>query len=197
MLLPVLAKARQNAQRMKCVNNLKQWGLITVFYAEDEDDYFFPAAGVRNYYVPDTTATWQHYYGHLRVSYLPGVLEQKHWLYGKNINGCPAHSDGVYNTSGTMRDRYWSYGTNSHVAHIQVGKTDQFVSLKMRMVKKISSTFWITDLSNLVSRYSYTFSMLDERGGFLHENQMNVLYTDGHVENKRKVEIKEADYVVE
>ena len=38
MLLPALSKARAAAQKTKCVNNLKTWGLTFVMYANDNDD---------------------------------------------------------------------------------------------------------------------------------------------------------------
>ena len=37
MLLPVLARAKDKAHRTQCVNNLKQWGLGAMLYADDFD----------------------------------------------------------------------------------------------------------------------------------------------------------------
>ncbi len=44
MLLPVLSRARENAKRAVCMNNLKQIGLATIMYANDYNDYLPPKA---------------------------------------------------------------------------------------------------------------------------------------------------------
>ena len=42
MLLPALAKAKAKGQRIHCLNNLKQIGLLMQFYTDENND-FFPA----------------------------------------------------------------------------------------------------------------------------------------------------------
>src|SRR5450830_1530952 len=40
MLLPALARAREQARRANCISNLKQLGLLCHMYAQDYDDSF-------------------------------------------------------------------------------------------------------------------------------------------------------------
>ena len=40
MLLPALSKAKQKAQSVNCVSNLKQWGVIWMMYCDENNDSF-------------------------------------------------------------------------------------------------------------------------------------------------------------
>ena len=42
MLLPALAKARDNARKIGCMNNLKTMGAAQQMYLSDNDDHFTP-----------------------------------------------------------------------------------------------------------------------------------------------------------
>src|SRR5437870_10909241 len=42
MLLPALARAKESANRIKCVNNLKQIELALKYYADDSDGFYPP-----------------------------------------------------------------------------------------------------------------------------------------------------------
>jgi prepilin-type N-terminal cleavage/methylation domain-containing protein len=48
MLLPALAKAKESAKRIVCINDLKQLGLSAVMYADDNEGYYTPRDGGNN-----------------------------------------------------------------------------------------------------------------------------------------------------
>jgi prepilin-type N-terminal cleavage/methylation domain-containing protein len=66
MLLPSLARAKETAKRISCVNNLKQLALSMKMYADDNDDYY-PTRVMRNRW-PTSLRT---YYQDLRLLRCP------------------------------------------------------------------------------------------------------------------------------
>jgi prepilin-type N-terminal cleavage/methylation domain-containing protein len=54
LLLPVLAKAKQKAQKIDCINNLRQWGLAQYLTATDNGDILpNDGMGANGQYAPD------------------------------------------------------------------------------------------------------------------------------------------------
>jgi len=51
ILMPALGKVKKQAQRVVCMTNLSQWGLILTLYTEDHDGHFF--AGYYDYTDPN------------------------------------------------------------------------------------------------------------------------------------------------
>ena len=57
MLLPALAAAKQKAQTIKCLNNMRQWGLGFHMYCDDNKDFVPEEGNVGNYITYKGSAT--------------------------------------------------------------------------------------------------------------------------------------------
>ncbi len=65
LLLPALSKARGKAQQIECLNNLKQIGMMSQLYRDDNDGWFFPYRGTSGIYEA-AGAYWNTVTGGLR-----------------------------------------------------------------------------------------------------------------------------------
>jgi prepilin-type N-terminal cleavage/methylation domain-containing protein/prepilin-type processing-associated H-X9-DG protein len=61
LLLPTLVRAKQQAQKVSCLNRVKQWNLALILYKDDNDDFipresFFPGGSAPNSWVQSQNA---------------------------------------------------------------------------------------------------------------------------------------------
>ncbi len=95
LLLPALSTAKAKANRIVCLNNLKQWGLAMSVYADDHNQYY-PASRDLNYVATaDHNPVWAEMYALATASppiglsdwfnaLPPYVSELPLWRYGAN-----------------------------------------------------------------------------------------------------------------
>jgi len=98
LLLPALAKAKESAKRITCVNDLKQLGLSVTMYADDNEG-FYPARGNG---AGSTSNYWplllQDYYIDTKVLYCPSdVIDPKNNGKGSPFAALDAKRSYIFN----------------------------------------------------------------------------------------------------
>ncbi len=85
LLLPALTKAKMSAQRISCLNDLKQLGLSSAMYVNDYHSY--PVANIGGQPAPQWPAALFNYYRTTNVLVCPTELAQHHSLPGNSVSG--------------------------------------------------------------------------------------------------------------
>jgi len=152
MLLPALSKAKEKAKQTKCINNLKQIGLATGMYAEDNNDYYhhlgnsYSSVGAPNHgqwtLNPRSTAQLapDHSLAYWGIAYL------KYIGTAKEIFRCPTarNVDEWRETGLRYPPEFWlnsSYGLNQFV----ITSPGSSVARKVSSMKFPSSTMFASD----------------------------------------------------
>ena len=182
MLLPALSKAREKAQQIACVNNLKQFGIGNTMYSQDNKNWFCASA-------PQAKYGW--IYGGTPVS------EGSSTYNLKPAEGALFQYIGdekTYLCDSALTDNNATYARNSQLS----------TAKKINMVKK-PSTFvtFVEDNQNddgnfntPAWNYSADPQTLGEDTnntfGYWHNGATNLLFFDAHVEstNKPKADLR-------
>lgn len=187
MLLPALSRARQAAQSIKCVSNLKQTGLMATLYQHDGDSYFVPymAQGTTNY-------LYRFWPGTLEVtmngtSTIP--MQNKTFL-------CPASSEAESPCNVSYAAPVYIANWNNDSDWTVIDGWFKATPMMVTQVKNPGAAVYIVDFdSTLYGYYSPGWKFLWEGGNniqriygaaFRHGNRMNALYVDGHVGSGKK-----------
>lgn len=164
LLLPTLSKAKEKANAVACLNNLKQWGLATQIYATDNQD-FLPQDGSAS--GSSTDHGW--YIDLPRVLSLPTYAEVP-WRTnaaiepGRSIWICPSNSR---RSNGA---NLFHYCLNRHVNSTGAGN-----AVKISSIPKPHATVWLFDNGKAapVAQQNNVHSNLHSAGA-------NFTFLDGH-----------------
>ncbi len=187
LLLPALNKAREKAQAITCINNLKQHGTEYQMYAGSHDDIAPVSGGA---------------YDWIRPLYFPTMnIADTHELVKKKVNKkCPAipdmkmdtdtkHAYNTYKVQTTSmnydasRESPWgkNYGGGLN-SHIKVGTG--WVFFNMKTIRQPTKYFYMGCAASKqedVYRTSYAGTYF-----LVHSNRCNMLFVDGHVAAQNK-----------
>jgi len=179
LVLPAVAKTKALSGNVVCLNNLKQWGLATQLYTEDNDD-FLPPEGFANPGAGHTNSGW--YIQLPRMLDLPRYHDMQ-WRtnasadLGKTIWTCPS------NSRRSNGNNLFHYCLNSRVDGS--GTSDK--PTRLSSIARPSSVIWLFDSKNLPAVGGATFVHQD-----LHNEGAQFLFLDGHIARFRRAQYWDA-----
>ena len=203
MLLPALSKAREKARAISCVNNLKNLGMATLLYSDDNNGY---TLGLINKLV-----------GHGNNDYtLPVAFDMLGYMKKGNTFFCPSATPGSLNASVAINSgdgawSYYTYGFRLNQAYPNTGNSIDTSSntygyrlggadISTRMIAYVpafppSKFYLYGDTINTDTGYSCngiyaSWSANCTRGIKLrHGGRANLWFCDGHVDSLNRGEI--------
>ncbi len=170
LLLPALSSAKQTAQRVACLNNLRQFGLAIELYANANDDHLpYP--------------NWDHQSGH------PGISNDPGWLYLPNGNNPPTQNAPATANFALMypKGELWNYIKNINVywCPIDAAKTNSSTSSYASRDCKLSTYMMsgcVCDFNNEMDP-TFKISAIKQNGALMWEPpDTATAYNDGSVE---------------
>jgi prepilin-type processing-associated H-X9-DG protein/prepilin-type N-terminal cleavage/methylation domain-containing protein len=197
MLLPALGQAKNKAQELSCLNNLKQISLGGTFYANDFDGFYVPvkASGLLWYGNPDfytylsaSSKNWNASLYCPRATYAHAVADNNvMYSYGQNYEDLKS----------TWAEPAGGYANCYFVPHIKEPSS--------RLAFADAFSFMISQYYSDPSRggNSYWAYFEEKASGrsssntnYRHGNHKtaNIAFFDGHVENRHWTKVGTADY---
>jgi len=196
MLLPALGNARQKAQSIHCLNNLKQTGFALMNYVDAEDGYSVTALHL----LPGSGSTSAYNWSDIimRLGYLDSAAASS--TVKTRTLFCPLATPTQAQNYNYSYGMYW-WGSVYNLAGVGWVSKSAYGYIVKRL-RNPADLGWVSDswcgvlqapssniqLKDLVSPLG---SASGERGFYLaHQNSGNVLYVDGHVSSLKLQDVQ-------
>ena len=187
MLLPALNKARAKARGMACTSNLKQVGMIYLFYADDYEEFLPCRENLLGGFTPGGAA-----------------IDAKNWLDGvvsfylnrENASQNPVQLLRCPDENATT-DITTNYGLNYLIATETVNGSNR--GLKTSRFSNAAQTAMLVENYGHLCYSAYVLNVAGDHvtgnigpnraAYFRHSLQAGIAFLDGHAENRKKEQI--------
>lgn len=181
MLLPALAKAKQKAQNINCISNVKQWGYAFYMYEDDNDEIFPYEGAIGDISAGLNTNAWYN----STVSYIASPRMMDLYLRGqppvkgtRSIFACPSAATNL-TAAPTVNNAYFMYAFGNRM--------DPNGAAYFKRFQLIKPTQTVTFTEGQENAYPSTSGVYTPAR---HNNRANLGFADGHAGS-----IKRADYI--
>jgi prepilin-type N-terminal cleavage/methylation domain-containing protein/prepilin-type processing-associated H-X9-DG protein len=197
LLLPALAQGKAQAQSTQCKSNLRQMGIATLLYVDDNGDKLPYAWGTGH--DPNQNNFQNLLIKYIKSSAFTSGNATTNSDFARNVYKCPArmlenHWRTFRNYNGTGNPWKISYGmnqfTSSDYPDAMTLGYPRGTTAKMAAVKNPSTTLLIADLSHLLNHPAVILLAESDigykHGGKAHQakGRANIVFMDGHVEGR-------------
>jgi prepilin-type N-terminal cleavage/methylation domain-containing protein/prepilin-type processing-associated H-X9-DG protein len=182
ILLPGLIQAKSAAQRMQCANNVRQLGIASQLYWDENEGVSF------RYSYGSTNGGKLYWFGWLEdgpegtreFDATQGVLWP--YLQGRGVEVCPSLRRHVRHFKSKASGATYGYGYNVNLAGTQVARVARTCDIALFADAAQVNTFQPpASPENPLLEEFYYITDVEPTVHFRHQRRANVLYCDGHV----------------
>jgi prepilin-type N-terminal cleavage/methylation domain-containing protein/prepilin-type processing-associated H-X9-DG protein len=189
ILFPVFAQAREKARQASCQSNLRQVGLATLQYVQDNDEKIYPwniTAGIPGVMFWDVF--WDFSAGPPTPRPNQGLLQP--YMKNTQIEDCLDAASVVPFSTSSVMEPWAAYGTNMDLMPYD-STQNLYTGLSDAQIQAPADTVYMADAATLgasgLTRTNYLGAPSSQSYTLhgLHTGFANILWMDGHVKAMR------------